>query len=494
MAQLSDQDRRALIAANFFRAAFMDHVTPKLIYDPDSLRILDVNHAAVELYGYTRDELLAMTVLELRPPEYVEQVRAKVASKGPPRRSMAVHQTRDGRLLDVNVYSQLIDYGSGVARLVTVMHNVARENTMQESRLLLDLVLRKLPAVVWTTDRATRITRAEGAGLTAVGRGREDVLGRPLEDLFDTASEIVHCHELALQGERCVCDVSIGERVFSAALEPLRDPENEIVGVIGMAFDVTERRAAEAALRESETQLQHSQKQETVGRLASEIAHDFNNVLAVINGQAELLRFGLPPEDERMTSVEEILRATARANSLTRQLLAFSRRRAPRASTFDLRTLLSGMDRVLRPLVGRLVDLRVWADATEAPVHADPAQLEQVLLNLVVNASEAMPDGGTLSIAVDVVEANGTTASSSGRIARGAYARLSVTHTGSGIAPDVLPRIFQPFFTTKERGTGLGLPTISGIVRQCGGHICVESAVGAGTRFDVLLPIVDAAV
>ena len=136
---------------------------PKLIYDPDSLRLLDVNHAAARMYGYTREEMLGLTVMDLRPPERVDEVRGIVTSKGPPRRNFAVHKTRDGTVLDVNVYSQLIDYGSGVARMATIMHAVAREKAMQEDGLLLDLVLRKLPAAVWTADADLRITRAEGS-------------------------------------------------------------------------------------------------------------------------------------------------------------------------------------------------------------------------------------------------------------------------------------------------------------------------------------------
>ena len=462
---------------------------PKLIYDPDSLRLLDVNHAAARMYGYTREEMLGLTVLDLRPPEQIDEVRGIVTSKGPPRRNFAVHKTRDGTVLDVNVYSQLIDYGSGVARMATVMHAVAREKAMQEDGLLLDLVLRKLPAAVWTADAALRITRAEGKAVLAVGLTREELLGRPLTDFFDSSDDFVRCHEAALRGERCSCDVPFGERVFSAALEPLRGDANEIVGVIGISFEVTERHETEQRLRESEAQLRQSQKLETVGRLLGGVAHDFNNVLAVITGQAELLK-DICSEDPGMSSVDEILRATERASALTRQLLAFSRRQVTQPQVIDLRSVVSEMDRMLRRLIGRDVDLVISMSEAPAFVFADFTQLEQVLLNLAINASDAMPDGGTLDITIDVIEATDSMQVVARKVLPGSYVRLSVADTGSGIPADVLPHIFEPFFTTKEqgRGTGLGLPTVWGIVDQSRGYIGITSEVGAGTRFDILLP------
>jgi PAS domain S-box-containing protein len=468
----------------------MDHALPKLIYDPESLRMLDVNHAAARMYGYTREEMLDLSVMDLRPPGLVEHVRGIVTSKGPPRRNFAIHRMRDGTELEVNVYSQLIDYGSGVARLATIMHAVAREMALQEDGLLLELVLRKLPAVVWTTDCTLRITRVEGGAVAAVGLTREELLDHPVTDVFDPAGDFVQCHQAALRGERCGCDVPFGEHVFSAALEPLRDETNKIVGVIGISFDVTERHEAEVRLRESEEQLWQSQKLESVGRLAGGVAHDFNNVLAAIAGHAELLAEMFTGEDPRLGSIDEIFRATQRARSLTRQLLAFSSRQVMHPQVIDLRKVVSEMERMLRRLIGRDVELHTSLGTAPVFVSADFTQLEQVLLNLVVNASDAMPGGGTLSITVDTVDATEPIRVVSRDIMPGRYVRLGVADTGSGIPPDVLPRIFEPFFTTKEqgRGTGLGLPTVFGIVDQSGGYISITSEVGAGTRFDILLP------
>jgi PAS domain S-box-containing protein len=360
---------------------------------------------------------------------------------------------------------------------------------MQEDGLLLDLVLRKLPAAVWTADAALRITRAEGKAVLAVGLTREELLGRPLTDFFDSSDDFVRCHEAALRGERCSCDVPFGDRVFSAALEPLRGDANEIVGVIGISFEVTERHETEQRLRESEAQLRQSQKLETVGRLLGGVAHDFNNVLAVITGQAELLK-DICSEDPGMSSVDEILRATERASALTRQLLAFSRRQVTQPQVIDLRSVVSEMDRMLRRLIGRDVDLVISMSEAPAFVFADFTQLEQVLLNLAINASDAMPDGGTLDITIDIIEATDSMQVVARKVLPGSYVRLSVADTGSGIPADVLPHIFEPFFTTKEqgRGTGLGLPTVWGIVDQSRGYIGITSEVGAGTRFDILLP------
>jgi PAS domain S-box-containing protein len=240
----------------------------------------------------------------------------------------------------------------------------------------------------------------------------------------------------------------------------------------GVVEDVTERRELEERLRQAE-------QMEAVGRLARGIAHDFNNVLAAIEGSCDLLLAQLAPDDRRRAEVEEIQRAAERGAALTRRLLAFSRREPAMPERLDLRILVGNMAGMLRRLAGEAI----WFDLVSGDqplwVNAEPSQLEQVLLNLVVNARDAMPDGGRLDISVDRAPEEG-------------WARLSVQDTGVGIAPDVQSQIFEPFFTTKDpdRGGGLGLSIVYSIVRDCGGSIRVTSEPGRGTRFDVLLPLV----
>ena len=251
--------------------------------------------------------------------------------------------------------------------------------------------------------------------------------------------------------------------------------------------DVSTTRAAEEALRASEERLRHSQRLEAVGRLAGGIAHSFNNLLAAIAFQCELLCDGMPPEDARRAHVEEIQRAGERAATLARQLLAYGRKQVLQPRVMSLNQVIDEMAPMLRRLIGEHIRLEVRLDPADGAIHVDLGQLEQVLLNLAVNARDAMLAGGTLRIDTQCVE---LAPGESTELPAGSYVQLIVGDTGPGIPPEVLEHLFEPFFTTKERGkgTGLGLATVHGIVHQSGGRIQVESEPGQGTRFVILLP------
>jgi CheY-like chemotaxis protein/two-component sensor histidine kinase len=232
--------------------------------------------------------------------------------------------------------------------------------------------------------------------------------------------------------------------------------------------------------KELESQLRQAQKMEAVGRLAGGIAHDFNNLLTAISGYSEFLFAGI--EDPRLKRhAEEIRKAAARAAALTGQLLAFSRRQVLQPRVLDLNAVVSDMDSLLRRLIGEDVELIVMLDPALANVRADPTQIEQVVVNLAVNARDAMPNGGSVTIQTANVERE-----------EGSMVELSLADTGVGMSEEERQQLFDPFFTTKEGGTGLGLATVYGIVEQSGGTIQVESAPGMGSAFRVLLPRVDA--
>jgi len=239
-----------------------------------------------------------------------------------------------------------------------------------------------------------------------------------------------------------------------------------------------------------EEQLRHSQKMEAVGRLAGGIAHDFNNLLTAIIGYTEIVLTSLDPKDDRRADAEEIGRAAMRAADLTRQMLAFSRRQVLQPKIIDLNTALSKVEPMLRRVIGEDIVLTVTGKATDAFVRVDPGQVEQVVTNLVVNARDAMPQGGRVTVeTVDAVLDDAAIAASP-EARPGAYVMLSVSDTGTGMPPEVRARIFEPYFTTKEvgKGTGLGLSTAYGIVRQSDGHIAVSSEIGLGTTFRIYLP------
>jgi PAS domain S-box-containing protein len=250
-----------------------------------------------------------------------------------------------------------------------------------------------------------------------------------------------------------------------------------------VARDVTEQRRLEQ-------QLQQAQKMEAIGRLAGGVAHDFNNHLFVISGYAELLSQQLKGESTAQRAIEEIRRAAERAGTLTRQLLAVSRKQVLELRVIDLNKELSTMQDMLGRVVGEDVKLEMRLHPDVRRARFDPGQLHQVVLNLVINARDAMPEGGRLTIETANVELDDAYARSHAEVSAGLYVMLSVSDTGVGMGQETLPKIFEPFFTTKEagKGTGLGLPTVHGIVKQCGGHISVYSEPGTGTTFNVYLP------
>lgn len=252
---------------------------------------------------------------------------------------------------------------------------------------------------------------------------------------------------------------------------------------------IEEKIRAEAALRLSEEQLRVSQKLEAVGQLAGGIAHDFNNLLTVISGYSELVLNRLTEGDNNRPKIEEIKRAAERASTLTRQLLAFSRKQVLQPKLFDLNHLVTDMSEMLRRLIGENIEMTTII-GQEAPINADPGQIEQVLMNLVVNARDAMPNGGRLTVETARVEFDEAYASTHFNVRPGSYAMLAVSDTGSGIDAETRKHIFDPFFTTKEpgKGTGLGLSTVYGIVKQSGGSIWLYSELGRGTVFKVYLP------
>ena len=261
--------------------------------------------------------------------------------------------------------------------------------------------------------------------------------------------------------------------------------------------EMEERRATEQALRKSEEELRHSQKMEAVGRLAGGVAHDFNNLLTAIIGYAELISTRVSSNTLARQNADLIRKAGEQAAALTRQLLAFSRKQLLQPKVIDLNALVVEMERLLRRVIGERFQLQSHPDAEIGRVKADPSQIEQVVLNLGVNARDAMPTGGKLIIRTQNVRLDQTTAPQiSAALAPGDYVMLSVTDTGAGMDEETKSHIFEPFFTTKGpgKGTGLGLATVYGIVRQTGGGISVESELGKGSTFRIYLPLVTAPV
>jgi len=368
---------------------------------------------------------------------------------------------------------------------------------MAEERFRLVL---KAPITLFTQDVDLRFTWVYNP---ADGFDGDALIGKTDEDLVppgQAAAPIAikrRVLETGVASRDEIC-ITVDGRTswYDLHVEPRRDASGELIGIAAVSVDITERVQAARAALNLERQMRAAQKMEAIGRLAGGIAHDFNNILAVINGLGELLREDLPRGEPAYEDAGRILDATQRAARLTAQLLAFGRGQPQSLRAMNLNETVHGMTDMLQRLLGADVVLDVRPSLRLGTVMADLSQMEQVLVNVAVNAREAMPAGGRLTIETcNVVVDDAQTAETETDIPNGSYVMLAMTDTGAGIDEQTRTRIFEPFFSTKgqDASGGLGLATVYGIVTQSGGHIRVDSEVGRGTTFSVYLPNVQAA-
>jgi two-component system, cell cycle sensor histidine kinase and response regulator CckA len=479
-----------------YRLLFESNPHAMWVFDRETLEFLEVNEAAVERYGYSRDEFLAMSIKDIRSPEDVPKLLDDL-SQSPEGLTTTLrrHRTRSGEAIDVEITSDSLRFDGRAATLVlandvTMRLRAEAELRSSEERFRLAFNASPEPMTISTLEEK-RYLDVNSNFLKVTQYSRDEVIGR-------TATEIGFWQkpeerDAILSGVRAQgaydVEISFGTKSGEVRAALLSVQHIEWAGqqcLLSVVKDVTER-------KDLEQQFRQAQKMEAVGQLAGGVAHDFNNLLMVINGYAQLVLEKLKPDDPLRKHVDEIKKAGDRASTLTRQLLAFSRRQILMPQVVDLNAVVAGMHGMLSRLIGENIELTVIAGPELGSVKVDPGQIEQVILNLAVNARDAMPQGGQLVLETQNVDLDESYTRNHAQMKPGRHVLLAVSDTGGGMDIEVQKHIFEPFFTTKPpgKGTGLGLSTAFGIVKQSEGSIWAYSEPGRGTTFKIYLPRID---
>ncbi|MGA7567149.1 MAG: PAS domain S-box protein [Terriglobales bacterium] len=478
--------------------------------------IIQVNSQAQELFGYHREELIGKKVEMLVPVSYRSQHKQHRQSfaEAPKMRRMGADldlygRRRNGSEFPVEISLSPVSTDDGMFVLSAIRDISDRKRIAEELRRANEELHRRtteqlgeyrsrLALIIDSSEDAIYGKTLEGI-ITSWNKGAEHIYGYTPEEIVgkhisilapaDRKDEIPDILRKIASGESVTHFESVrvtkdGRQLdVSISISPLRDATDEIIGASVIARDIT-------AQKRAEDQLHQSQKMEAIGRLAGGVAHDFNNILGIINACSEFLRDRIDPTAEPALYVENIKKAIERGSALTRQLLAFSRSSSVQPRVLDLNERLKDVSKLLRPLMGDDVEILIVSKSPTAVVEADPGQLDQIVVNLAVNARDAMPRGGKFILETGAARFDETFAEQHQNMPPGKYVLLAVSDTGTGMDEATVSRIFEPFFTTKEtgKGTGLGLATVYGIVKQSSGHILVYSEPGHGTTFKIYLP------
>ena len=503
------EQERAISNLRGYAEKIVASVPSGLLLLSGDLVILSVNASFLESFRLREEDVVGQSLTDITRTEPLIRRAREVLERGGSQRDLLFDlyliPRRETRPVLVTM-TGIRMAGDEAARLLLTVQDLSEEERLQAARRVSEERFRDLvqglDAIVWEADAAT-------LRFSFVSQRAEIILGYPASRWLGTADFFVNrIHPVDRARTMRVCRDAIAEGVdHELEYRALRADGREvwlrdIVHVVqnpigrpaqlrGLTVDLTERKRAEEALRQTEEQLRQAQKMDAIGKLAGGIAHDFNNLLMVIRGEADLILRRLDTSSPLGHNVEGIREAADQATTLTRQLLAFSRKQVLAPSVLDLNTVVAGIQQMLRRLIGETINLVTVTAPDLGCVKADPGQLEQMIINLAVNARDAMPDGGRLTIAASNVTVDADTARQRG-VTPGPYVMLEVRDTGVGMARETKAHLFEPFFTTKDgKGTGLGLSTVYGIVDQSGGHIDVDSEPGQGTAFRVYLPRIE---
>ena len=478
--------------------------------------IIQVNSQAQELFGYSRSELIGQKVEVLVPESYRRQhhQHREGFAQTPKTRRMGAEldlygRRRNGSQFPVEISLSPVATENGTFVLSAIRDISDRKRIAEELRRANEELHRRTTeqlgeyrsrlALIIDSSEDAIISKDLDGTITSWNKGAEHIYGYTPEEVIgkhisllapgDRPEEIPEILRKIARGESVEQHESLrvtkdGRQLnVSVSVSPLRDAKDVVVGASVIARDITAQKRAEG-------QLHQSQKMEAIGRLAGGVAHDFNNILGIINACNEFLRDRVDAVGEPSLYVENIRKAIERGSALTRQLLTFSRSSAIQPRVLDLNERLKDVGKLLRPLMGDDVEILIVSKSPAAVVEADPGQLDQIVVNLAVNARDAMPRGGKFILETAATKFDEDFAEQHQSMPAGKYVLLAVSDTGSGMDETTMSRIFEPFFTTKEtgKGTGLGLATVYGIVKQSAAHILVYSEPGHGTTFKIYLP------
>ena len=486
-----------------------------VITDRDGI-VLRVNRSVSKLTGYEESEVVGRALGILRPDKHSPQAFRtlwEAIRAGRVWRCEIANRRKDGSPYHEDVTITPVRNEAGeVTNFIAIKIDVTERNraaeALAEAKEQQRIALDAAGLGTWRHDIAQGRMRLDERAMVHLGFERPDVSAAEVfarihpDDAQTVRQGVAKVNEPGgdgkYAGETRVVLPSGEVRSLSVNVQGRFEgegSERHVVSTIVTSRDVTDTKRAEQRQRDTEDQLRAAQKMEAVGRLAGGVAHDFNNLLSVILSYSEAASMGLPENNPLRADLSEIVRAAERAEGLTAQLMAFSRHQVWRPQSLDVHALVQGIAKMMRRLIGEDIELQISAEGDLFRTRADPGQIGQVLMNLAVNARDAMPDGGRLVIAIANVEIDGSRALAL-QVDPGPYVLLSVSDSGCGMDPVTLARAFDPFFTTKGigKGTGLGLSTVYGIVRQSGGGVVAESAPGAGATFRIYLKRDDGAI
>ncbi len=465
---------------------------------------IEVNDQLCQMFGYERSELLQMSWAELTHPDdlaadlanFNRVIAGEVDSYSINKRFIR----KDGRVIDTAISAKCLRRADGsVDYFVLLVQDITERKRMEEalaeSQGFFHSLVEQLPANVWRKDAEGRYVFVNSRFCRSKGKTADEILGQMASVINskEMADQAMKEHELimrtgkSIEKEEFYTQPDGTVRYLHILKAPVFAAEGRVIGSQGIQFDITERKRLEA-------QLFQSQKMETVGKLAGGVAHEFNSILTAIIGQSELLISDLPAGSPLAENATEITKGADRAAVLTRQLLAYGRKQFLQPEALNLNQIITSMSGVLGPLMGgEMVDVNIVPAAGLQLAMADAGQIEQVIMNLAMNARDAMPNGGKLTLETANVTLGQEYVSRIPELKPGGYVMLAISDTGTGMSEKVKARVFEPFFTTKGvgQGTGLGLSTCYGIIKQSGGHISVYSEPGRGTTFKIYLPQVE---